>query len=178
MLNTTAIIKKTCWFAQNISGLIELLYARFLFSYPANAVAWFRTMMRVRLETEESKIKTFIDVKMNVIMIQPSLSSQRLTGYWQEQAAGFNTKFYLLSQAWSLRLGALWDASWEPSAGFLFSQNCDNWHFAGRPTAQLSRLTQGWVTAVSSAALHCRKLNTLSDTNQQSQSLRAVGCHI
>ena len=102
MLNTTAIIKKTCWFAQNISGLIELLYARFLFSYPANAIAWFRTMMQVRLETEESKINNFIDVKMNVIMIQPSLSSQRLTGYWQDQAAGFNTKFYLLSQAWSL----------------------------------------------------------------------------
>ena len=41
---------------------------------------------------------------MNVIMIQASLSSQRLTGYWQEQAAGIYQKFYLSSQACSLRL--------------------------------------------------------------------------
>ena len=57
---------------------------------------------RLETETAQNINFSFIDVKMNVIMIQPSLSSQRLTGYWQEQAAGIYKKFYLSSQAWSL----------------------------------------------------------------------------
>ena len=96
-------------------------------------------MMLVWLKTEKLKLNNFFDAKMNVIMIQPSLSSQRLTGYWQEQAAGIYQKFYLSSQACSLRLVYCE----MPAESFLFSQNCDNWH----PAETLSPLSEGWVTA-------------------------------
>ena len=75
---------------------------------------------RLETETGQNINFSFIYVKMNVIMIQPSLSSQRLTGYWQEQAAGIYKKFYLSSQAWSLAwvYCEMPAESWELSAGF------------------------------------------------------------
>ena len=108
---------------------------------------------------------------MNVIMIQPSLSSQRLTGYWQEQAAGIYQKFYLSSQACSLRLVYCE----MPAESFLFSQNCDNWH----PAETLSplsdpRLGHRTLHAVSSAAPHCRNLilcQTLISNHNHSEPL-------
>ena len=52
--------------------------------------------MRVGLETEESKINNFIDVKMNVIMIQPSLSSLTKTD-WILTRTGSWVQYKILS---------------------------------------------------------------------------------
>ena len=138
-------------------------------------MAWFRTMMLVWLETEKLKLSKLLwcynecDHDSGLTLLTKTDWILTRTGSWDL------SKILSFKPSVQPAPGVLWDASWELSAGFLFSQNCDNWHPAGT-LSPLSdpRLGHRTLHAVSSAAPHCRNLilcQTLISNHNHSEPL-------